>query len=50
MKLEPFTVSVKAALPALAEAGFKLVIAGTGLELWIVKLLVFEMPPPGAGL
>jgi hypothetical protein len=43
----PFTVKVNAAPLAVADAGFKLVIAGDGLL--IVKLAAGDDPPPGAG-
>ena len=41
-------VSVIAALPTVTELGLKLVIAGSGLL--IVKVKLFELPPPGDGL
>ena len=44
----PFTVNVKAAPPAVAELGLKLVMAGVGLL--IVKVCALEVPPPGAGV
>jgi hypothetical protein len=51
MKLLPFTVSVKAGPPAVAEAGLRPVVVGTGLlAALIVKVWAFEVPPPGAGL
>ena len=43
----PFTVRVKADPPAVADAGLKLVMVGTGLLL-IVNVSVFDVPPPGA--
>jgi hypothetical protein len=43
----PFTVSVNAAPPAVAEAGLRPVVVGTGLL--IVKVWALEVPPPGAG-
>jgi len=43
----PFTVRVKADPPAVADAGLKLVMVGTGLLL-IVNVSVFDAPPPGA--
>src|SRR3990172_2032103 len=46
-KFEPATVSVKAAPPAVALAGERLVIAGAGL--FTVKLRALLVPPPGAG-
>ena len=50
-KLVPLTVSVKAAPPAVAEEGLRLVIVGTGLsDGLIVKVIPFEVPPPGVGL
>jgi hypothetical protein len=42
-KLLPFTVSVKAALPAAALVGLMEVIAGAGL---MVKLIELEFNPP----
>lgn len=48
MKLLPFTVNVNAALPAIAELGASVVSAGIGVDT--VKLTVFDVPPPGAGL
>lgn len=39
----PVTVSVKAALPAVAELGFKFAIAGAGL---IVNTELLEVTPP----
>ena len=42
-KLLPFTVSVKAPLPAVAVEGLRLDMAGTGL--FTVKLLPAEVPP-----
>jgi hypothetical protein len=47
-KSVPLTVSVNAAPPALAAAGLRLVVAGTGL--FIVKVRATEVPPPGAGV
>src|SRR3989338_4433394 len=47
-KFEPFTVSVKAAPPALALVGESELTAGTGL--FILKVRELEVPPPGAGL
>ena len=47
-KLVPLTVSVKAAPPAVADAGLRLVVVGAGLL--IVKVRALEVPPPGAGL
>src|SRR3989338_8611133 len=47
-KFEPFTVSVKAAPPALALVGESELTAGTGLLM--VKVRELEVPPPGAGL
>jgi hypothetical protein len=43
----PFTVSVNPAPPAVAEAGLRPVVVGTGLL--IVKVWALEVPPPGAG-
>src|SRR5206468_2222014 len=50
MKLLPFTVSVKAAPPAVAEVGLMVVIAGTGFAAVIANVTEFEIPPPGDGL
>jgi hypothetical protein len=47
-KFVPLTVSVNAAPPALAIAGLRLDIDGTGL--FTVKVCALELPPPGAGL
>ena len=49
MKLDPLTVKVKAADPAVLLVGERLVIAGTGLAV-TTRLIALEMPPPGAGL
>jgi hypothetical protein len=46
----PFTVKVKAAPPAVALEGEIEVIAGTGLGAVIVKAILPQVPPPGAGL
>lgn len=46
-KFVPFTVKVKAALPAVALVGERLVMPGTGL--FTVKFEAAEVPPPGAG-
>src|SRR4029450_819121 len=45
----PFTVSVKAGLPAPVKFGLRVVIAGTGFPLVIVNITAFEVPPIGAG-
>lgn len=50
MKLLPFTLSVKAGPPAIAEFGLMLVILGPGSDSLMLKLTAFEFPPPGAGL
>jgi hypothetical protein len=51
MKLVPFTVSVKADPPAVAELGLRLVVVGRGLSgTLIVKVWALEVPPPGVGL
>src|SRR5437867_8648753 len=50
MKLPPFTVRVKAAPPAVAEAGLIPLILGTGFAAVTVKATEFETPPPGDGL
>src|SRR5579871_289741 len=47
---EPFTVSVNAAVPAVALAGDSELIVGTGFAAVIVKLTLLEAPPPGDGL
>src|SRR5438552_16680242 len=49
-KLLPLTVSVKAAPPAVALFGTRVVRVGTGLVEVIVTLRALEVPPPGAGL
>ena len=51
-KFEPLTVSVKAALPAAAELGARLVATGTGLLVAEVmeKVSAPDVPPPGVGL
>jgi len=47
----PFTVKVKAVVPAMAEGGASEVIDGAGLFGGLmVKLVLPEAPPPGAGL
>ncbi len=47
----PFTVSVKAVPPAVADEGLRPLMPGTGLgAALIVKLWAFDVPPPGAGL
>jgi hypothetical protein len=45
----PVTVSMVAALPAVALDGDIDVIVGTGFGALIVKATVAEVPPPGAG-
>ena len=47
-KLAPLTDRLKAAPPALAEAGLNPVVIGTGLL--IVKVWALEVPPPGAAV
>lgn len=47
-KFVPLTVSINAASPAVLLAGKRLEIAGIGLST--VKILAFEVPPPGAKL
>jgi len=42
----PFTVRIKADPPAVADAGLKLVMVGTGLLIGNVSM--FDVPPPGA--
>ena len=49
-KLVPVTVRVKAAEPAAAVAGLRLVIVGAGFVDLIVNETALEVPPPGAGL
>ena len=49
MKPLPFTVSVKAAAPAVRDVGLILEIVGTAGSL-IVKVRALDVPPPGAGL
>jgi len=46
-KLLPFTVSVNAGPPAIAEFGTSEVNAATGVV--ISKMIAFDVPPPGAG-
>jgi len=47
----PFTVSVKAGLPAGAELGRRFDTVGSGLGCtFIVNVTEFDVPPPGAGL
>jgi hypothetical protein len=49
-KLVPLTVKVNAAPLAVRVVGLILVVVGTGLPAaLIVKVCVFEVPPPGAG-
>jgi hypothetical protein len=49
--LVPFTVKVKAPLPAVALEGTRDVIVGTGFSGGVmVKSRLFDVPPPGAGL
>jgi hypothetical protein len=48
MKLVPFTVSIKPAVPAVTVVGEIDVVAGTGAM--VVNCCGFEIPPPGAGL
>jgi len=51
MKLLPYTVRVKAGLPAVAEMGEMLEREGIGLlGALMVKVLAVEVPPPGVGL
>ena len=47
-KFVPKTVRVKDELPAVVDAGERLVVAGTGFR--IVKVSEPEVPPPGAGV
>jgi hypothetical protein len=46
----PVTVSVNAAVPAVAEAGDRVPIVGIGFVALMVKVEVPEVPPPGVGL
>ena len=46
-KLLPFTVSVNAAPPAIAEFGASVDSSATGVVT--LKKNVFDVPPPGAG-
>ena len=51
IKFVPFTVSIKAALPAVADVGLILESDGIGLlGGLIVKVNVLDVPPPGVGL
>jgi hypothetical protein len=50
MKLDPVTVKVNAAPPAVDEAGLIVVSTGTGLGALIVKVCAPDVPPPGLGL
>ena len=46
----PVTVSVKAAPPAVSDAGLTLEITGAGVGVFlIVKVRAVEVPPPGPG-
>lgn len=47
-KLVPMTVSVNAGPPAVAVAGLKVVVVGTGL--FSAKVRAVDVPPPGVGL
>lgn len=49
-KLLPLTVKVKAALPAIIEAGDMLEMAGKGLFPVTVRVVLPEVPPPVPGL
>jgi hypothetical protein len=46
----PFTIKVKAAVPAVAIAGDSVLIAGAAPVALIVNVPVTVVPPPGAGL
>jgi hypothetical protein len=46
----PFTVSVNAAVPAVAEAGDNVLIVGTGFAALMTKAEAPDVPPPGVGL
>ena len=48
MKLEPFTVRAKAAPPAVAELGTRLVKVGTGLEAGLIVKTSVSEPVPKA--
>ena len=52
IKLVPFTVRVKAGLPAVVFAGEMDIIAGTGLlpAVVMMKGKAFDVPPPGSGV
>ena len=53
MKPVPFTAKVWAPAPAVAEAGLRLLMVGTGLVAaggFTVKVVAAVVPPPGAGL
>ena len=47
MKLVPFTVSVKAAPPAVADVGLMLVVVGTGLLATLIVNVGHWRCPPG---
>ncbi len=47
-KLLPLAVSVKSVLPAVTDAGDRLVSVGVGLLM--LKVWPVEVPPPGVGL
>ena len=46
----PFTVRVKAAVPAVALDGERELMVGIGLAALMVNAALLEVPPPGAGL
>jgi hypothetical protein len=48
-KFVPLMVSICAAAPAVAVAGERLVMLGTGFVAVTEKFTVFEAPPPGTG-
>jgi hypothetical protein len=50
IKPVPFTVSVKAAAPAVAPVGVTEVRLGSGLGAVMANAIAPEVPPPGAGL
>jgi hypothetical protein len=51
VKPVPLILSVIGPVPAPADAGTRLVIAGVGLETAVtVKVATFDCPPPGGGL
>ena len=50
MKLDPYTVRVRAPLFIVADGGLILVMTGSGLSAGLmVKVTPFDVPPPGTG-